>query len=200
MIPYLNYLEKKQYNFSIFSCCPCKFPNEFMVPRIMVHHPLPSHHEVSPWRHLDSEDLRQKATRTQYYQDQLKGFTWPADWSNRVHSASRLGEVRAKEVCFNHHDRVLYGPIRSIPNPHGWGLLGNIKEGEYDSSIGKPHTVSSYLLSERRCLLWTWTGSFIIFPYPCGGPQDPILHHHCKRVASFSLPSTTRKNMLWAYS
>jgi hypothetical protein len=77
------------------------------------------------------------------WQDQLKGLTWPADWSNRVHSTSRLGEVRVKEVCFNHQDPVLHhhrsqhtanvlphlvwllrqargccGPIRSTPDPH----------------------------------------------------------------------------------
>jgi hypothetical protein len=43
-----------------------------------------------------------------WLQDQLKGLTWPVDWSNRVHSTSRLGKVRAKEVCFNHQDPVLH--------------------------------------------------------------------------------------------
>jgi hypothetical protein len=81
---------------------------------------------------------------TQCLQDQLKVLTWSAVWSNRVHSTSRLGELRAKEMCvnyqepvFHHHGsqntanvsphlvfllrqtRGLCGPIRSTPYPHG---------------------------------------------------------------------------------
>lgn len=30
--------------------------------------------------------------------------------------------------------------------------------------------------------------------------HDPILHHHCKRVVSFSLSSMTNRRLMWTYS
>ena len=36
------------------------------------------------------------------------GKTWPADWSDRAHLTTRLGEIRAKVVCFNHQDPVFH--------------------------------------------------------------------------------------------
>ena len=91
-----------------------------------------------------SQSESNRDTLEQCSQDQLKTLVWPADWSNRVHSTSHLGEIKSKEVCFNHQDPVLHhhglqhtthvspylvyllrqarmccGPLRRTPDPYG---------------------------------------------------------------------------------
>ena len=65
---------------------------------------------ISAYHHRRWEDLRQKATeytRT-VFTGSIKGLDVTNRCSNRIHSTSRLGEVRPKEVYFIHQDPVLH--------------------------------------------------------------------------------------------
>jgi hypothetical protein len=44
-----------------------------------------------------------------------------------------------------------------------------------ESSGGRFHTDSSSESSSCPYLLWTWTGSLINLPCPCGGPLESLL-------------------------
>jgi len=108
-----------------------------MVPRIMVHHPLPSHHGVPPWQHLNF------SVRTQ-----------------------------------QEHSRTVF--------------TGSVKG----------RGVTSRLIESRPCDLpsrWSKVQRGVFQP-PGSRPPPSRVATHDECVAIFSLPFTTSKRVLWAYS
>ena len=133
----------------------------------VTHHPFPYPRAPRSASMGDTCILRISARKYQYHTRTV--LTRPVRWSEKVHSTSHLGEVRAKEVCFNYQDSVLHhhGSQHTVSvSPHLFGFLrqargccGPIRRipgPPRGSNICKFQNVDKYLINRNRYGLSEW--------------------------------------------
>lgn len=74
------------------------------------------------------------------------GFTWPADWLDRISPTSRLAQVRTKEECFSSYDHIYPGHTKFRPRASRVDTHGQQLQSAY-STVPANRMVSKYLNS-----------------------------------------------------